>query len=97
MGLYVPLSIIEVLYSPPFRTDHPWIWQYCKLMHNVMATAFAAKIPPYAKVLELDRKVRDFPVPYSMRGKCGMQETPEPSRSTHIKRYFCMAAKEISE
>ena len=62
-----------------------------------MATAFAARVPAYAKILELDRKVRDFPVPWSMRGKCGQTEMAEPSKTTNMHRYLCMALKEISE
>ena len=32
-----------------------------------MLTAFASKAPTYAKVMELDRRVRDFPVPDVLR------------------------------
>ncbi|GJF00201.1 fungal-specific transcription factor domain-containing protein [Phanerochaete sordida] len=75
---------------------HPWTWQYSKLLHTVHATAFAAGIPQYTKILELDRKIRDYPVPYSMRGKCGQHEASEPSKALHMQRYMCMASKEIT-
>ena len=61
-----------------------------------MSTALAAKVPTYAKVLELDRKIRDFPVPWSLRGKCGQTETVTPSMKTSVQRYFLMICKEIS-
>lgn len=88
----LPPHILTVL----SLTVHPWSWQYSKLLHNVRATAFAAAVPQYTKILELDRKIRDYPVPYSMRGKCGQPEAVEASKATHMRRYSCMAAKEIS-
>jgi hypothetical protein len=75
---------------------HPWTWQFSKLLHNVTATAFAAKVPQYNKVLELDRKIRDFPVPFRMQDKCGQKVLDSP-RPEHMQRYFCMASKEISQ
>ncbi|KIY72318.1 hypothetical protein CYLTODRAFT_440727 [Cylindrobasidium torrendii FP15055 ss-10] len=42
---------------------HSWVWRYTTLVHTVMATAFGSKNPPYNTILELDRKIRDFPVP----------------------------------
>lgn len=60
-----------------------------------MSAAFAARVPAYAKVLELDRKIRDFPVPWSMQGKCGLNEGAEPSKTTHMHRFLCMTLKEI--
>lgn len=32
-------------------------------MHEVLVAAFGAKIPTYRTILELDRKIRDFPIP----------------------------------
>lgn len=32
-------------------------------MHEVLVAAFGAKIPTYSTILELDRKIRDFPIP----------------------------------
>lgn len=53
-------------------------------------------MPQYAKILEMDRKIRDYPVPYSMRSKCGQPEPVEPSKGLYMQRYMCMAAKEMS-
>lgn len=61
-----------------------------------MSTAFGAKVPQYTKILELDRKVRDFPVPWSMRPKCGMGESPPPTRAMLIQRFLCNGSKEFS-
>ncbi|EKM57517.1 uncharacterized protein PHACADRAFT_182049 [Phanerochaete carnosa HHB-10118-sp] len=77
-------------------SSHPWCWQYSKLLHTVRATAFAAAVPQYAKILELDRAVRDFPVLHSLRSKCGLPEAAEAGKATHVRRYSCMAAKEIT-
>lgn len=46
-----------------WKTVHSWVWRYTTLVHTVMATAFGSKNPPYNVILELDRKIRDFPVP----------------------------------
>lgn len=46
---------------------HSWIWQYTTLMHSVMGAAFGVKVPAYTVILDLDRKIRDFPVPLRFR------------------------------
>ena len=46
-----------------FLIVHAWTWQYTKLLHNIMTSAFAAKSPTYTKIMELDKRVRDFPEP----------------------------------
>lgn len=76
---------------------HPWTWQYTKLLHQVMTTAFGAKTPQYTTVLELDRKIRDFPVPWRLRIKCGLAVESEPPKVVHIQRWFVMSCKESSE
>ncbi|KAJ3547759.1 hypothetical protein NM688_g5369 [Phlebia brevispora] len=75
---------------------HPWSWQYTKLLHQVMTTAFGAKTPPYSTVLELDRKIRDFPVPWRLRIKCGMNEESEPTKAIFMQRWFVMSCKEAT-
>ena len=42
---------------------HVWTWQFTKLMHTIMNEAFAAKSPTYTKIMEMDKRVRDFPDP----------------------------------
>ncbi|TCD62867.1 hypothetical protein EIP91_006273 [Steccherinum ochraceum] len=73
---------------------HTWSWQYSKLLHNVMNQAFAAKTPHYSTVLDLDRQVRDFPIPWRMRIKCGYPEDIPPTNAIRVQRWFCMACKE---
>ncbi|KAK0501025.1 fungal-specific transcription factor domain-containing protein [Armillaria luteobubalina] len=46
---------------------HSWLWQYTTLMHSVMGAAFGVKVPAYTVILDLDRKIRDFPVPLRFR------------------------------
>ncbi|KAG9308956.1 hypothetical protein JVU11DRAFT_11258 [Chiua virens] len=40
-----------------------WSWRFSKLLHEVLVAAFGAKIPTYNTILELDRRIRDFPIP----------------------------------
>ena len=54
------LTILTVYHRP---TVHVWSWQFAKTLHTIMATAFAAKSPSYAKIIELDKRIRDFPDP----------------------------------
>ncbi len=76
---------------------HSWTWQYTRLLHNVMTTAFGAKTPHYSTVVELDRKIRDFPMPWRMRSKCGQNEDRDPSSSLRMQRWVVMAYKEASQ
>ncbi len=62
-----------------------------------MTTAFGAKTPQYTTVLELDRKIRDFPAPWRLRIKCGLMEEYEPTKAVHMQRWFVMACKEASK
>lgn len=75
---------------------HAWSWQYSKLLHTVMNQAFGAKTPHYSTVLDLDRQIRDFPIPWRMRIKCGYPEEVVPTNSVKLQRWFGMASKESS-
>ncbi|KAG8219250.1 hypothetical protein J3R82DRAFT_89 [Butyriboletus roseoflavus] len=44
--------------------------KFAKLLHEVLVAAFGAKIPTYCAVLELDRKIRDFPIPSHLQLQC---------------------------
>ncbi|KII88009.1 hypothetical protein PLICRDRAFT_162945 [Plicaturopsis crispa FD-325 SS-3] len=46
---------------------HYWTWGYTRLMHTVISTAFGAQVPSYSTILDLDRKMREFPVPQHLR------------------------------
>ncbi|KAH9897656.1 hypothetical protein C8Q73DRAFT_787911 [Cubamyces lactineus] len=72
-----------------------WTWQFTKVLHLVMTSAFGAKSPTYAKILELDRRVRDSPLPSKLRVACGAtEENPPPSVSLTMQRMFVTLWKE---
>ncbi|KAF9449972.1 hypothetical protein P691DRAFT_811321 [Macrolepiota fuliginosa MF-IS2] len=72
---------------------HTWTYKYAILLHSVMAIAFGPKSPPYSSVLDLDLKVRNFPVPAQWRPICE-QETPAPPPEIHMARFMVLFAKE---
>lgn len=47
--------------------------------------------------MELDRKVRDFPVPSSLRVQCGAVEDPAPTTALNEQRLLATLLKETSE
>ncbi|KAG2144679.1 uncharacterized protein EDB93DRAFT_1087548, partial [Suillus bovinus] len=55
-------------------SGHMWSWQFSRLLHHVMVNAFGAKTPTYSTILELDRKIRDFPIPPHLQPRCTMHE-----------------------
>jgi hypothetical protein len=76
-----------------------WIWQYSKLMHNIMSAVFGVKIPPYAKVLDLDRRIRDFPLSADVLRTLDTHEDAleaEASPKMHMQRWWIIALKETS-
>lgn len=75
---------------------HSWTWQYTRLLHTVMTTAFGAKTPPYSTVVDLDRKIRDFPMPWRMHVNCGQPEECSPSNTLRMQRWIVVASKEAS-
>ncbi|KAG2106993.1 uncharacterized protein F5147DRAFT_746108 [Suillus discolor] len=56
-------------------SGHMWSWKFSRLLHHVMVNAFGAKTPTYGTILELDRKIRDFPVPPHLQPRCPTSET----------------------
>ncbi|KAG1799032.1 uncharacterized protein HD556DRAFT_1430789 [Suillus plorans] len=56
-------------------SGHMWSWKFSRLLHHVMVNAFGAKTPTYRTILELDRKIRDFPVPSHLQPRCATSET----------------------
>ena len=73
--------------SPPYDLvpfiDHVWTWQFAKLMHTVMTTAFSAKPTTYVKIIELDKRIRDFPDPACIQPPTG---TLPSSTSDNVTR-----------
>jgi hypothetical protein len=75
------------------RPDQRWNYEFIKLLCQVMATAFTSRPPPYAAILDLDRKLRDFYVPAHLR----LQWTGHGSSSDNllwIKRWVVLSNKE---
>lgn len=63
-----------------------------------MSTVCGAKAPQYATVLELDRKIRDFPVPSRLVSRCDVPEVcNDPGTSIPVQRWQVISSKEISE
>ncbi|KAI0673868.1 hypothetical protein C8Q78DRAFT_967725 [Trametes maxima] len=73
-----------------------WSWQFTKVLHTIMASAFGAKQPTYAKIIELDRRVRDFPVPPALRLVCGVSETPPAPAHLCMQRLLVTMTKEMT-
>lgn len=66
-------------------------------MHHVMGTAFGVKLPLYSVVIDLDRQIRDFPVPSHLRPHCGVVERIPPSPALLMQRLLVLSHKETSE
>lgn len=74
-----------------------WSWQFSRLLHHVMVNAFGAKTPTYSTILELDRKIRDFPVPPHLQPRCGAdEELTESCVLLHFQRLLLLMNKETS-
>lgn len=76
-----------------------WTWRYTQLLHDVLTTAFNARTPPYTAIIELDRRVRDFPVPEHLRPICteGTSCMPDDIAalpSGDLRRWFVLMQKE---
>ncbi|KZV74090.1 hypothetical protein PENSPDRAFT_749588, partial [Peniophora sp. CONT] len=69
-----------------------WSYTFCQLLYNVLETAFAAKPPPYSKILDLDRKIRDFYVPRYLRPDCDMPD--KEGCYIVLKRWLALSHKE---
>ena len=72
-----------------------WSYTFSQLLYYVLETAFAAKPPPYSKILDLDRKLRDFYVPKYLRPDCEMPD--KPGSFIVLKRWLALSHKEWGE
>lgn len=81
----------EQPYAIP-RADHRWNYEFIKLLSRVMAIAFMSRPPPYAAILDLDRKLRDFHVPAHLRLQWTGQESWD--NLLWIKRWVVLSNKE---
>jgi len=62
-----------------------------------MTTAFGARMPPYTAILDLDRKIRDFPVPKYLQPRCDAFEDPPPTPELIMQRWIVLSFKEASK
>ena len=74
------------------RPDQRWNYEFIKLLSQVMATAFTSRPPPYAAILDLDRKLRGFFVPAHLRLQWTSQESSDSQ--LWIKRWIVLSNKE---
>ncbi|EPQ60077.1 hypothetical protein GLOTRDRAFT_123836 [Gloeophyllum trabeum ATCC 11539] len=73
---------------------HQWVVHYSLMMRTVvMPAAFAAKTPPYAAILDLDRKVREFYVPERLRPVCVQIDRATPMY-VHMQRWMVLSYRE---
>ncbi|KAI0066532.1 hypothetical protein BV25DRAFT_1988290 [Artomyces pyxidatus] len=70
-----------------------WSYLFVQLLHQVMTTAFSAKLPQYSTILDLDRKLRDFHVPDYLRPQPSNASDP-PSSFLDLKRWLVLSNKE---
>ena len=75
-----------------YRSDHRWNYEFIKLLSRVMAIAFTSRPPPYAAILDLDRKLRAFYVPAHLRLQWTGQESSD--NLLWIKRWVVLSNKE---
>ncbi|TFK21631.1 hypothetical protein FA15DRAFT_672387 [Coprinopsis marcescibilis] len=76
----------------PFQV---WNYQFTTLMNSVMASGMGPKQPLYSTILDLDRQIREFPVPSEWRATTERQSTTA-KRDTHFYRWSVLAAKETT-
>lgn len=85
-----------------FFPDTAWKHRFVsRCLNHVHEQAFGARIPSYKTIQELDKKVRNFHVPPSLRvpgfGGAKMMEVVQPSIQLTMQRHIVFAIKEISE
>jgi hypothetical protein len=72
--------------------DHRWNYEFIRLLSRVMTIAFTSLPPPYAAILDLDRRLRDFYVPAHLRLQwTGHESSNDPLL---IKRWVVHSNKE---
>jgi hypothetical protein len=75
--------------------DQRWNYEFIKLLSQVMTTTITSRPPPYAAILDLDRKLRDFDVPAHLK----LQWTGQMSSDSlfWIRRWVVLSNKEWSK
>ena len=83
------LSRVTLMDDP---LDHRWNYEFIRLLSRVMTIAFTSLPPPYAAILDLDRRLRDFYVPAHLRLQwTGHESSDDPLL---IKRWVVHSNKE---
>jgi hypothetical protein len=75
-----------------YGLDHRWTYEFIKLLSQAMTVAFTSLPPPYAAILDFDRKLRDFYVPPHLRLQWTGQESSD--YPVFIKRWVVFSNKE---
>ncbi|KAF9237081.1 hypothetical protein BU15DRAFT_88887 [Melanogaster broomeanus] len=75
---------------------HSWSWRYSRLLHDVMVNGFGTKTPTYKTILELDRKIRDFPVPACLQPRCEEGAPNQSPISVLVQRLYALTSKEAT-
>ncbi|KAI0778882.1 fungal-specific transcription factor domain-containing protein [Trametes elegans] len=95
----IPTAEEAIVNDPDDRDSanfHVWVWQFAKLKQDIMAAAFGAKTPTYATIVELDRRVRDFPIPPELRLPCDNTKPGSPSVAESMQRVFVAMSMETT-
>lgn len=81
---------------------HAWKHRFTsECMSVVNDQAFGAKTPTYATILQLDRKMRAFPVPPNLQvagfGNSSPSEARQESVTLILQRHIVLALREMSK
>jgi len=99
------VNTVSFMTNRPYLAVHTWKYRFTsECMSIVHDQAFGAKTPSYATVLQLDRKLRAFPVPHNLQvpGFGNSVSASESRRdqdnvSLMLQRHIVLAIREMSE
>ncbi|KAH9854322.1 hypothetical protein C2E23DRAFT_726436 [Lenzites betulinus] len=92
----IPKQKDAAVNEPNDADYHVWNWNYTRLLHAVMAVTSGTKPPTYAKVFELDKRIRDFPVPTALQASTTTttSETQADALTITMQRLLVTISKE---
>lgn len=99
------VNVVSLMTNRPYLAVHTWKYRFTsECMSVVHDQAFGAKTPSYTTVLQLDRKLRAFPVPPNLQvpGFGNSASSSELCRnqdsvSLMLQRHIVLAIREMSE
>ena len=99
MDVRIRFPPLHCLPRSRLRPVHVWTWSFAKLVNKIDFAVFGAKVPQYSNILEYDRMIRDFPIPFNLRPNCGQHcgEPPDLPPALFMQRYLTLLEKELSE